>query len=264
MPVILAILMFLTAIIFSMVGLGGGVLYTPLQIWAGIDFHEAVTTSLFLIMVVSVSASLVYRQADRIDWPLAVTLEAATICGGFAGGLLSTAIPYAVLGMLLAFVVAFAGVTMIRPMSRAKPLASRTSTRFHWARQLGDHRYQVNLLVALPLSFGAGLISGLVGVGGGFLKIPMMVLLFGIPIEIAVGSSALMIGITAAGGFAGHWMNGHWNWRASMLLAAAVFVGGQIGSRISLNLSDLHLKRIFGWFLLAVACLLAAQQLWPS
>ena len=263
MLVILAVLMFVVAIIFSMVGLGGGILYTPVQIWAGIEFHEAVTTALFLIMVISVSASIVYRRAQRIDWPLALTLETATISGGFTGGCLSTAIPYAVLGLLLALVVAMAGYSMIRPLPRTARAPSRPAGRFSWSRQMGDHHYRVNLALAMPLSFVAGLISGLVGVGGGFLKIPMMVLLFGIPIEIAVGSSAFMIGITAAGGFAGHVLNGHWNWHASLLLAVAVFLGGQIGSRISLSLGEQRLKRSFGWFLLAVALLLTVREVWP-
>jgi len=111
------------------------------------------------------------------------------------------------------------------------------------------------------MCFVAGLASGMVGVGGGILKVPMMVLLFGIPMDIAVGSSALMVGITAVGGFAGHVTSGHWDWRASVVLAVAVFVGGQIGSRISLKLDKEKLKKGFGWFLFLIA-LLMFLRLW--
>ena len=111
------------------------------------------------------------------------------------------------------------------------------------------------------MCFIAGLASGMVGVGGGILKVPMMVLLFGIPMDIAVGSSALMVGITAAGGFAGHVTSGHWDWRASLLLAIAVFAGGQIGSRISVGLDKKKLKKGFGWFLLLIA-LMMFLRLW--
>jgi len=75
---ILAVLFVGVAILFSILGQGGGVLYTPLQVWSGIDFHTAATTSLFLIMVMSLSSSIVFRKAKRIDWPLAIVLEMVT------------------------------------------------------------------------------------------------------------------------------------------------------------------------------------------
>ena len=89
MLTILAVLMFLVAVVFSVLGQGGGVLYTPIQVWAGIDFHVAATTSLFLIMIMSLSASIVFRKANKIDWPLVLVLESSTAVGSFAGGLWS-------------------------------------------------------------------------------------------------------------------------------------------------------------------------------
>ena len=114
---------------------------------------------------------------------------------------------------------------------------------FQWQRRVGEQLYQVNLGIGLPLSFLAGLVCGMVGVGGGILKVPLMVLLLGVPLDIAIGSSTLMIGLTAAAGFAGHLASGHWDWRLSLVLAAAVFAGGQIGSRISIRLDKRKLKR---------------------
>jgi uncharacterized membrane protein YfcA len=87
MWVILAVAMFAVAVVFSMLGQGGGAIYTPLQVGMGIEFHEAATTSLFLIMVTSAAASLVFYKAKRIDWPLALVLETVTTAGGFTGGL---------------------------------------------------------------------------------------------------------------------------------------------------------------------------------
>ncbi len=66
MWLILTVAMFGVAVVFSMPGQGGGALYTPLQVWMGIEFHEAATTSLFLIMVTSAAASLVFHKAKRI------------------------------------------------------------------------------------------------------------------------------------------------------------------------------------------------------
>lgn len=82
---------------------------------------------------------------------------------------------------------------------------------------------------------------------------PLTVLLLGVPIDIAIGSSAFMVGITAVGGFTGHLLSGHWDWRVSLILAAAVFIGGQIGARKSITIDKDKLHAAFGWFLLAIA-----------
>ena len=261
MLIILAILLFIVAVVFSMLGQGGGVLYTPIQVWAGIDFHIAATTSLFLIMVMSLSASIVFRKAKKIDWPLVLVLEISTTLGGFIGGMSSSHFSGKSLSALFAALVAVAAYFMIRKFDFDRVRQQQRESPFSWHRRLGDQTYRVNLVIALPISFVAGLASGMVGVGGGILKVPMMVLLFGIPMDIAVGSSALMVGITAVGGFAGHATSGHWDWRASLILAVAVFAGGQIGSRISIGLDKKKLKKGFGWFLLAIAAMMLVR-LW--
>ncbi len=257
---LLAGLMFLVAIVFSMLGQGGGVLYTPIQVWAGIGFHTAAATSLFLIMTMSLSATIVFRKAKRVDWPLAITLESVTALGGLVGGLASERFTGSFLMVLFAGVVAFAAVFMVRDFKMNHDCPARSSF-FGWRRRLGEREYCVNLAIALPISFLAGALSGLVGVGGGILKVPMMVLLFGIPMEIAVGSSAFMVGLTAAGGFAGHVASGHWDWRMSLILAVAVFAGGQIGARFSVGIDKKKLKKGFGFFLFAVAALMCAKAL---
>ncbi len=257
---VLAVLMFLVALGFSILGQGGGILYTPIQVWAGIEFHEAATTSLFLIMVLSLSATLVFRRAKRTDWPLALVLETATTAGGFVGGFWSGAFSGRSLSALFAAVVTLAAYFMVRPFGNATACPSDEARPwFSWRRQLGEEVYCVNLALALPISFAAGLVSGLVGVGGGVLKVPMMVLLFGVPMDIAVGCSAFMVGVTAAGGFVGHVARGHWDWRLSLILAVAVFAGGQVGSRISVNLDKAKLRRGFGVFLFVVAVLMFAR-----
>lgn len=253
MWMILGSIMLVAAVVFSMLGQGGGSVYTPLQVWLGIDFHEAATTSLFLIMVTSVAASFVFYKAHKIDWPLAIVLESVTAAGGFAGGIGSGWLSGATLGILFAVVIGTAALLMMRPLRERRPCGTRPGGFLAWRRTLGGQTYCVNLALALPIAFAAGVLSGLIGVGGGLIKVPLMVLVLGIPMDIAVGSSALMVGLTAGGGFTGHLLQGHWNWRLSLILAVAVFVGGQIGSRISVKLDKKQLKRGFAWFLLVVA-----------
>jgi uncharacterized membrane protein YfcA len=258
---VLAVCMFAVAVVFSMLGQGGGALYTPLQVWMGIEFHEAATTSLFLIMATSAAASLVFHKAKRIDWPLAIALETVTTAGGFAGGLGSGWLSGATLSLMFAVVIGAAAVLMIRPMKEREPCAHGRGGFLAWSRTLGEQSYCVNMALALPLSFLAGALSGMVGVGGGLIKVPLMVLLLGVPMDIAVGSSALMVGVTAGGGFAGHLLHGHWSWKLSLVLAAAVFIGGQIGSRLTVKLDKHKLKVGFGWFLLIIAATMAFKAL---
>lgn len=256
---LLAGIFLIVAIIFAMLGQGGGALYTPLQVFSGIGFHEAATTSLFLIMVVSASSTLVFRKSKRVDVPLVIVLEAVTATGAFVGGFTSVGFSGPQLSIAFAGFIVFAAVFMILPINTDQSGKKLKSGFPYWRRKLGSDEYAVNLAVALPASFLAGLASGLLGVGGGLVKVPLMVLLLGIPMDIAVGSSALMIGITATTGFAGHVANGHWDWKLSLALAVAVFVGAQIGARFSLKINKHTLKRIFGWFLVVIAGLMVLK-----
>ncbi len=258
--VFLSVIIFLVAITFSMLGQGGGVLYTPVQVLFGIDFHVAATTSLFLIMLTSFSATLVFRKARKIDWPLAIVLESITTVGGFIGGLASANISSEVLTWIFSGLVAFAALFMIHEFKRSPSAAPKPLRWFCWRRHFNEQHYHVNLLLALPVSLIAGLSSGLVGVGGGILKVPLMVLLLGIPMDIAVGSSALMVGLTASGGFAGHLLAGHWDWKTSLMLGIAVFIGGQIGARKALTIDKKKMKKLFGWFLLIIASIMLIKN----
>jgi uncharacterized protein len=257
---ILTGIIFLVAIVFSMLGQGGGTLYTPVQVLFGIDFHVAATTSLFLIMVASLSATLVFRKAKKIDWSLAIVLETVTTFGGFVGGISSGYFSSQALTWVFSGIITFAALFMIHEFKRhPKPLPAEKKW-FYWQRSFNDRHFTVNLILALPISMLAGIISGLIGVGGGILKVPLMILLLGIPIDIAVGSSALMVGLTAAGGFAGHLAIGHWDWKTSMMLGLAVFIGGQIGARKALALDKKKMKKLFGWFLLCIALIMVLKN----
>ena len=258
---LLSAIIFLIAIVFSMLGQGGGTLYTPIQVLFGIDFHTAATTSLFLIMITSLSATLVFRKAKRVDWSLAVVLETVTALGGFIGGYVSGNISGQHLSWFFAALVAFAAIFMIHEFKQKPKALPHKKYWFHWIRHFNQQQYAVNLLLALPVSFLAGLSSGLIGVGGGILKVPLMVLLLGIPMDIAVGSSALMVGLTAAGGFAGHLAAGHWDWKTSLMLGVAVFIGGQIGARKALSIDKKKMKKLFGWFLLGIAFLMLVKNM---
>ncbi len=254
--VLLWIMMFLTAVVFSMLGQGGGAVYTPLQIIFGIEFHIAATTSLFLIMAGAIAALSVYHRAGLIDWPLALTLEAAAMSGGFAGGLISERFPQTLLTVWFAVLMGLVAGLMIANFRLEGCARLPTIARLCWQRHHGTHSYKVNLLIGLPVAGLAGFVSGLLGIGGGMFLVPLMVLMLGVPIEIAIGSSSLMVGLTAAAGFSGHLIAGHWDWRTSLFLAVVVFLGARLGAHLSIHIDKQRIQGIFGGMLLALAGLM--------
>jgi uncharacterized membrane protein YfcA len=234
------------AAVSALVGQGGGIFYTPLQLWMGIPFHQAAATSLVLILAGSGSAALVFRKAQRIDWRLVATIEPPTMIGGFAGGFVSHHVPAWVLEALLGVVLLSTALLVLRETPlRLAPAAGSLSSR----------PFRGGSLRVLPLMFMVGGLTGALGIGGGVLKVPIMILLMGARTETAIASSAVMVGLTALAGIAGHASVGHLQWRIALVLAGAAVVGAQLGSRVSLSLPTPYLRRVLGVVQIAVGLL---------
>ncbi|MFQ6613175.1 MAG: sulfite exporter TauE/SafE family protein, partial [Fidelibacterota bacterium] len=122
-----------------------------------------------------------------------------------------------------------------------------------WHRKFGDYEYHANLLVAVPLSGIAGIISGLLGISGGLFKVPLLVLLCGVPMKISVATSSFMVALTGLGGFLGHSLSEVVNWKYAIFLSIAAFLGAQIGSRISIRMDKVLLKKLFGILLILIS-----------
>ena len=244
----------IAAFVASLFGQGGGILYTPLQVWNGVDFHTAAPISLFLILVISISSTLVFRKAHQVDWGTALIMEAPTTLGAFIGGLLSKYVSSQILSLILSVLLLTAGWFMLHPPKETiRHRVKAHPSRWVWQHKLYDGTYQLDLRLMAPVMLAVGALTSMVGIGGGALKVPLMVLLFGIPVPIAIGSSAFMVGLTAAAGLLGHISAGGFNWIVAFLLAIPVFIGGQIGSRLSIQLNVKQLEKWFGVFVVLIA-----------
>ena len=115
----------------------------------------------------------------------------------------------------------------------------------YWNRTFGEYKYSVNLLVTLPITAAVGFFAGAIGISGGAFKIPLMVMLCGIPMEIAVGTSSAMVAVTALMGFIGHTINGDFNPTLAIPLTIVAIIGGLIGSKYALKSKPHNLKKIF-------------------
>ncbi|GAB4278640.1 MAG: sulfite exporter TauE/SafE family protein [Deferrisomatales bacterium] len=253
----LSLLFLATAALFSALGQGGGAFYVPLLLASGVEFHAAAAASQAVIVAVSLSAMAVFHRAGFVDWKLVLLIEPATNAGALLGGYLSRYVPAGAGKALFAAVLVVGAFFMLRPVAqRARPPRRGFS---YWTRTLRGETYSVNWVVTVPLMAVAGFLAGMLGIGGGLLKVPLMVLACRIPVRVAVGSSSLMVGLTALTGLLGHGAAGHLDPSLVLPLAAAGFVGAQIGSRVSLSVDKRHLKQAFAVLLLGVSIWMAVS-----
>ncbi len=222
-----------------------------MQLLLGVDFDQAAARSQLFIVLTAVSATLVYRAANRVDWKLALALEAVAAAGAYLGSQVSGMVPRLYLELLLGSTVLVASVIML-----FEPPPWQTdehATEFWlWRRRVSGRSYTANMLIGLPGAALIGLLSGLTGTAGGFLKTPLLIVVFGMPIDLACGTTAVMVAITAAAGFMGRASALQGNWETSLLLGVVVLAGAQIGPRIALRTPPQNLQRQFALVLAAV------------
>jgi hypothetical protein len=244
---------FIAAGISSMIGIGGGVLYVPILLAFGFSFYQAAAISIFIIMVLSVSASLVYHRVQLVDWKLALIIEPLTAIMSLVGGYYSSFIQIKELKILFILVLIVSGYFMIKPIKKIQDKFINKRKWGYWSRKFGEEKYSVNLIIGLPIAALAGIVAGLLGIGGGVIIVPLLVLLLGVPMKIAVGTSCFMAGITALFGFWGHYFAGHFEPKITLILALVVFAGAQVGSRISIKVDKILLKKIYAIFLFLIS-----------
>ena len=255
----LGLLFLCVAAVFSALGQGGGAFYVPLLLAWGVPFHHAATASQAVIVAVSASAMLVFHRAGFLDWKLVLLIEPATNLGAVLGGYFSQYVPAEVGKIVFAGVLVAGAWFMIRPVAERREPPKRGFA--YWTRTMGGETYSVNWIATIPLMGLAGGLAGMLGVGGGLLKVPLMVLACRIPMKVAVGTSSLMVGLTALTGLLGHAAAGHLDLRLALPLAIGGFLGAQVGSRVSVRVDKRHLKRAFGVLLVLIAAWMTASVL---
>ena len=249
------------ALLFSMYGQGGGVAYAPLQLLLGTEFELAAARSQFFIVVTAVSATWVFRRAGKVDWGLAVALESVAAAGSYGGSRFAGSLPATGLQLLLAATVLTAAAIMfLEPPSWN--LGAGVERPWLWHRNASGRSYTVNMLIAMPAFAAIGVLSGLTGTAGGFLKTPLLILVFGMPADLACGTTAFMVSVTAAAGFLGRYEALAGTLPVSLGLGVAVLIGAQIGPRLALRGSPEKLQRRFALLLGAFGSATLIKALW--
>ncbi len=207
----------------ALTGIGGGIIITPiLTLVFGVPIHQAIGTSLCCVIATSSGAAANYVEQRLSDIRLGMTLELATTLGAVTGALVAGVLSADALAVLLAVLLSYAGITMAR--RALKPGRAEPS-------EVEPYRVQ-RLPLGMAGSGLAGMVSGLLGVGGGPIKVPLMYLVMGVPFKIATATSNFMIGVTAAASAFIYYSRGDIRPWITAPTAVGVFVGAGLGTRL--------------------------------
>ncbi|WP_225801228.1 sulfite exporter TauE/SafE family protein [Streptomyces sp. NK15101] len=236
----------LAGVSLGALGGGGSVLTVPILVHlAGQDTKEAIATSLFVVGATSLAALIPHARARRVHWRTGLLFGGFSMAGAYGGGRLAEYVPGTVLLVAFALMMLATAAAMLR-----KPRRGR-EPRVHAEPPLKH-------LAVKGLAVGA--VTGLVGSGGGFLVVPALAVLGGLPMGVAVGTSLLVIGMNSFAGLAGHLSGVQLDWGPALAVTAAAVAGGLLGTRLAGRIPQDALRTAFGWFVVAMGVSVLAQQ----
>ncbi len=256
-----------TGLVGAMLGLGGGVFLVPLLTLAlGIPIRTAVAASLISVIATSSASSTVNLDRGLVNMRLAMALEVATTIGGLGGGVAAALFTPRELFLIFGGTLAVMGVLMFVRSGYRNVIADLgvDPGRLGGRLQEGETTY-VYRMRRLPLGLGAslvaGAVSGLLGLGGGIIKVPVMNTFCGIPIRVAAATSAFMIGVTAAASVFIYYARGDLVLPLCSAVALGALPGSLAGARLAHVVHTRWLKIIMAVVLLLVGARMALQAL---
>jgi uncharacterized membrane protein YfcA len=247
----------------TLLGLGGGVFLVPfLVLILGLPFQQAAAISLVTVIATSSAVSAARAGRHLINLRFGMLLEVATAAGGLAGGLTAQLLAASTLQRLFSFASFAVAIITLSRLRRPAITAAAVEPGVLGGRYMDEFlgrevTYRPkHLPIALGASFVAGNVSTLLGLGGGFIKVPVLAAWCGVPLRAAAATSAFMIGVTASSGAVVYYGHG----TIIPELAGAAVVGVQLGSsaglRIGARLDSRWLEALLSLVLFAVGVLM--------
>ena len=238
----------LIGVSLGLLGGGGSILAVPVLVYvARVDVHAAIGMSLAVVGTTALVGGLVHARAGRVDLRAAALFGGAGMLGAPLGAQATHAVAPRVLLLLFAALMLAVGGLMLRGKAVARPGTPRSHP------------------VAVPAAgFGVGLLTGFLGVGGGFLIVPALTLLAGLPIHAAIGTSLLVIAANSAAGVLGHLRQGELPLGLVAAFTAASALGALAGVRLASGLDPARLRLAFAAFVILVGLFLLAKNAFPA
>jgi uncharacterized membrane protein YfcA len=228
---------FFSSLILTMVGLGGGLIFSPFLVLVGFSKPMAVSVSLFLNGIAAVSAAITYLRKGMVDFAVSVPLIIASSLGAPLGAFTTHLVELRLFTLILAVVIFLAALRML--------FTGKISEK------QGEAGKAKRIIGGGVIGLVIGFMGGLLGIGGGVFVVPLLVYFLKVPTKTAAATSIFIVCFSSFSGFAVHASLAQLDWSFLLLAALFSFAGGQIGSRLmSEKLKGRGIRMIFGVVLL--------------
>jgi uncharacterized protein len=258
-------------VLSGLLGVGGGFIMIPLLTAIGFLMRQAAGMSLLYVAAAAASGTLRHLRQGTVDPILGIILIAGATPASPIGSYFATTLPNEVLQLIYATVVSGVTIAYLKwghaaegSREMEKDILSRRGKHIIYRRltlsgEVVD--FKIHLGVGLIIGACVGFVSGLLGVGGGWLLVPLLVLLMRIPLPIAIGTSLFGIMVPAAVGAATHWHLGNLDLPASLPLVIPGVLGAQVGARLVTRVSRARLNLLLNVLLITASLYMLARGL---
>ena len=270
----LALISVAAGVLGSLVGLGGGVVIVPvLTIFYGVNIRLAIGASIVSVIATSSGAAAAYVRERMTNLRAGMFLEVATTTGALSGAYLATLLPERFLFAFFGVVLAYSSVITYRKRHEDQLLAvsnDRIANYFNLHGSYYDEAegreitYKVSgTKLGLVLMYIAGLVSALLGIGSGALKVPAMDGAMHLPMKVSTATSNFMIGVTAAASAGVYFMRGQIDPIIAAPVAAGVLLGATFGARVLGRITSRTIRLLFVGVLVVISIEMLQKGLFP-
>jgi uncharacterized membrane protein YfcA len=240
----------LVGLSLGMLGGGGSILTVPIFVYVlGFDPKLAIAMSLPVVGGASLIGALSHWRAGNIRLPTAALFGVIAMAGAYGGARLAVLVSGRFQLVLLAVVMVAAAISMFRSARRDRGVEAAPDPR------------PMSFGLLIPVALSVGLLTGVVGIGGGFLIVPALVLLARVPMKQAVGTSLLVIAMNSLSGFAGYLGTVSLPWNFMLIFMSIAAAGILVGTRLVRYVSQSALKQGFSIFLILVGAFILFNNL---
>jgi hypothetical protein len=251
LSVLLVGAIFLISFVLTMVGLGGGLIFSPLFVILGFAKSQAASISLFLNLIAAASAAFAYARKKMVDFSVSLPLIISSSLAAPIGSFLNVRIDLKPFLIIMSIVLALAGVRMFM-----SPAADSGSHELSPAKKMTG---------GIVIGACIGLMGGLLGIGGGVFVVPLLIYVLKTPTKIAAASSTFIVCFSSLTGFMGYASMSEINWKFMLPAAIISFLGGQAGARVmSSRLKGKSIRMIFSVILFILCAKLLHQAFWGA
>lgn len=257
-------------VLSGMLGIGGGTIMIPvLRLGYGLDAFMATATSLFAIIPISLAGAVTHIRARSCLPKLGILLGVAGAVTSSAGVYLGSISPAWLIMVVAAVIIIYSAFTML---SKAVRMGKKSSSKSGSARASASATLsniepctfgftRKNVALAVIIGLIAGFASGYVGVGGGFIMVPLMMSVLHVPMKLTSGTSLIAVMILAVPGTITQAVLGNINWVAGIAVACGSIPGAALGAKLIPKVPERQLRFLFAGFLVVAAVLLVVNQL---